>query len=295
MSDIRKDSGGIVSAWIFVVGRKVRRRFYLIMRVKLTLHLKAKTLAVGILSIGMGGKLCHAAELPPSTAIPVVFTHTIDAGKANSGTPVVAKTMQIVLLPSGQILPRGTPVVGHVVDSQPFNFDPAPYANQPPSYISVRFDRIVTKGIEIPLNVSVRALANTIASNDAQTPHYLDETDSKGTIVQIGGDQYSPIGKEVLSSGGDIVGYTRKQGIFARLISNAYVSRYASFPCGSTNSEQSVAIFSASACGVYGFDSIYMPENGRNGSGTFRLESRHHTVALYAGSAALLEVNGPQP
>ncbi len=295
MSDIRKDSGGIVSAWIFVVGRKVRRRFYLMMRVNSSLDLKAKTLAVGILSIGMGGKLCHAAELPLSTAIPVVFTHTIDAGKANSGTPVVAKTMQVVLLPGGQILPRGTPVVGHVVDSRPFIFDPTPYANQQASYISVHFDRIVAKGFEIPLNVSVRALASVFDTNEASTPHRTDETDTLDTMVLIGGDQFSRFSKELMSWDGDVVGYIRKEGVFARLISNSYVSQYANVRCDSTNTEQSVGVFSASACGLYGFGSMYMPANGRKDGGTFRLDSRHHTVALYAGSAALLEVNGPQP
>ncbi len=228
-----------------------------------------------------------AQSLPPGTALPVRFTHTMEAGKVKSGDAVIAKTMQLVRLPDGQILPRGIEVVGHVAESRPFIFDPEPYATQRPSYISVHFDRIAAQGVDIPLNVSIRALANTIAAYDASTPHYLDETDSKGTMVQIGGDQFSPVGKELMSLDGNIVGYIRDHGVFARLISNTYVSQYASFHCRSTNTEQSVAIFSPSACGLYGFDSIYMTDNGRD-SGSFRLESRHYT-------AALLEVNGSQP
>jgi hypothetical protein len=235
-----------------------------------------------------------AQSLPPGTTLPVRFTHTIEAGKAKSGDVVMAKTMQLVRLPDGQILPKDIEVAGHVVDSRPFIFDPEPYATRRPSYISVHFDRIAAQGVDIPLNVSVRALANTIAAYDASTPHYIDETDSRGTMVQIGGDQFSPVGKELLSSDGNIVGYIRGHGVFARLISNTYVSQYASFHCRSTNTEQSVAIFSPSACGLYGFDSIYMADNGRDG-GAFRLESRRQTVKLYAGSAALLELNGHQP
>ncbi len=294
MSERGQDSGRIFRASISVAGRNLCQGVDLPMDVDRLLCSKAIALVLGILSVGISGKLCHAAALPPSTAIPVLFTHTIEAGKAKPGDVVAAKTMQLVRLPDGQILPKGIAVVGHVIDSRSFVFNPAPYATQQPSYIFIHFDRIVAKGLDIPLNVSVRALANTIVSYEASTPHYADETDSRGTMVQIGGDQYSPVGKELLSSDGDVVGYIRSHGVFARLIANEYLTRYAGFRCSSTNTEQSVAIFSASACGLYSFDSIYMPDNGRDG-GTFRLESRRQTVKLYAGSAALLQVNGLQP
>jgi hypothetical protein len=262
------------------------------MRLNQLLYAKEIALIAGVLSIGISNKLCHATVLPTSTAIPVRFTHTIDAGKAKPGDAVVAKTIQIVRLPEGQVLPKGASVVGHVVESRRFTFDPTPYAVQQPSYLSIHFDKIVMKGSEMPLNVFVRALASTIDSDDARTPHGIDESDHLGTMVQVGGDQFSPIGKDLLTPDGDVVGYIRKHGVFARLISNEYVDEYASFRCDGTIREQSVAIFSPSACGLYGFDSTYMAENGRRG-GSFRLESRHHTVKLYAGSTALFEVNGP--
>jgi len=253
------------------------------------------SVGIGLLGICIGCRLSNAAELPSSTAIPVEFTRTIDAGKMISGTRVVAKTMQIVHLSGGKVIPRGATVLGHVVDSRPFRFDPAPYAVQQPSYISIHIDKIVTKGLEIPMNASVRALASTFAVNDATTPHPLDETDSAPRTVQVGGDQYSRVSKDISSRDGETVGYIRGQGAFARLISNSYVSRYASLQCDSTSTEQSVAIFSASACGLYGFDSTYMPANGRNDHGTFKIESRHHTVKLYAGSAALIEIDETKP
>ncbi len=295
MSERGQDSERIFRASISVAGRNLYRGIDLPMGVNRLLCSKAIALVLGIISIGISGKLCHAAALPPSTAIPVQFSHTLEAGKARQGDSVSARTMQVVLLPGGQVLPKGASVVGHVVDSRPFAFDPTPYAMQQPSYLSIHFDKIMANGVELSLNVSVRALANTISASEASTPHYLDETDSLRTMVLIGGDQFSRFDKELMSSDGDVVGYIRKQGVFARLISNTYMNRNASFHCDSTTTEQSMAIFSASACGLYGFDSIYMPDNGSKNHGTFRLESRRHTVKLYAGSAALLEVNGPQP
>ena len=60
--------------------------------------------------------------------------------------------------------------------------------------------------------------------------------------------------------------------------------------CEGTDTEQSVAIFSASACGVFGYDSITLTRNGSGSGGTFRLESRHDTVKIYARSTALVQV-----
>jgi hypothetical protein len=232
----------------------------------------------------------HAATLPTATTIPVVFTHTLEAGKVKPGEAVTAKTMQVVILPNGRSLPKGTILLGRVQQSHRFTFDPTPYAVQQPSVISVHFEKIMQKGESILVSVSVRALANTIDSREAASPKHLDETDSVGTNVQIGDDSFSPLEKEVRSEEGDIVGYNRKQGVFARLISNDYTSRYASFHCAATDSEQSVAIFSAGACGVYGFDTVYMSENGTKTAGSFSLESKRHSVKLYAGSSALLQV-----
>ncbi len=204
------------------------------MRVNRLPYARGIALIVGVLTIGISGKLCHAAVLPASTAIPVQFTHTLDAGKAKPGDAILAKTMQIVRLPDGQILPKGASVVGHVAESRSFTFDPAPYAVQKPSYLSIHFDKIVTKDVEIPLKVSVRALASTIDVDDANTPQGIDESDHLGTMVQVGGDQFSPIGKELLTLNGDVVGYIRKHGVFARLISNEYVDQYASCRCTRT-------------------------------------------------------------
>lgn len=253
--------------------------------------LRSRAFAVVASILGVSATLCQAQALPASTAIPMQFTRTIEAGKIALGTLVMARTMQAVSLPSGQMFPKGASVVGHVVESQPFRFDPQPYAVQQPSFLSIHFDKIVTNGGETPLNVSVRALADTFDVNEASTPHYLDETDTVGTMVEIGGDQFpNRFGKELLSPNGDTVGYIRDHGVFGRLVSNTYVGPTASFRCDNTTTEQSLAIFSPSACGLYGFGSIYMQCNGRN-DGTFRLESRRHTVELYRGSAALLEVN----
>ncbi len=246
------------------------------------------SLFAGLASIAAGTSAAYAESLPGSTAIPVVFTHSVKAGKVSAGAVVQAKTMQVVVLPGGQTIPAGTIVSGHVVASRQFSFDNADYAVQKPSSLSIHFDKLAMNGQEIPLNVSVRALSNDVESSEAETPHYLDETDSVGTRVLVGGDEFSLLAKQVVSRDGDTVGYSRRQGVFARLMPNTSGSLH----CEGSGTEQSVAIFSASACGIYGYGSVSLRENGTADHGTFTLESRRQTVELHAQSTALLQVIG---
>ncbi len=110
-------------------------------------------------------------------------------------------------------------------------------------------------------------------------------------MVQIGGDTFRPNEAAVFSSQGDIVAYNRKGGVFARLSPGEYRSRYSHIQCEGTSSEEPVALFSASACGLYGFKDVYLADNGTGEQlGTCRLESRRHSVKLYKASTALMQI-----
>ena len=196
----------------------------------------------------------RAVTLPSETAIPVMFTHTVDAKKAKAGDPVTAKTMQVVLLPDGEQLPKGTLVTGHVFETRPFKFDETPYAVQQPSYLSIQIDHVADNQVA----TSVRALASALAVGEALTPQRIDETDSLGTMVLIGGAHYSPIARRVTDGpDDDIVGYNKRQGVFARLLPGGA-------GCEGTQTEQSVAIFSPDACGLYGFVGDRLTCEGRH-------------------------------
>jgi hypothetical protein len=217
-----------------------------------------------------------ASTLPGETAIPVVFTHTIDSGKAKAGDVVTAKTMQVVVLPNGEQLKKGSLVTGHVVEARPFKFDETPYAAQQSSYLAIQIDHVANE----PVATSLRAMATYLAVREALTPQGTDESDSLGTMVMVGGAHYSPIAKRVTDGpDDDIVGYNKSQGVFARLLPGGA-------GCVGTQTEQSVAIFSPDACGLYGFVGEHLSAK----NGTFRVESTHRTVTIHSGSAALLQV-----
>jgi hypothetical protein len=233
-------------------------------------------LSLALLGCTAFAPAARAITLPSDTAIPVMFTHTLDSRKAHAGDVVTAKTMQVVLLSNGEQLPKGTLVTGHVVEARPFKFDETPYAVQQPSYLSVQIDRVA----DSPVATSVRTLASAQAVDEALTPQRMDETDSPGTMVLVGGAHYSPVGKRVTDGlFDDIVGYNKKQGVFARLLPGGG-------GCEGTQTEQSVAIFSPDACGLYGFVDYHLTTKDN----FFRLASTHFSVILRSGSAALLQV-----
>lgn len=221
--------------------------------------------------------------LPQSTAIPVRFEQSIDTKRAKVGETVRAETIQVVVLPDGKRIPKGSKLVGRVVALDAFHFDQTPYAHQQPSLLSIHFDTLRSGNTAIPVNVSVRAIANTIDSREASYPHSTDDTDHVGTMTLIGGTSFSPLDKTIKTENGDAIGYNRRDGVFARLISSG--------SCDGTNTEQSIAIFAPDACGAYGFGGDYLEKNGRDGSGTFTLAFRGHSVKLYAGSTALLQID----
>lgn len=221
--------------------------------------------------------------LPQSTAIPVRFEHSVDTKKAKIGDQVIAKTIQMIAVHGGRSIPKGAVLVGHVVAVDAFHFDQTPYTHQKSSSLSIHFDKLQTSDAAIPVNLSVRAIASTIESDEASRPHYLDETDRVGTVTLIGGTEFTPFDKMIQSGDGDAIGYNRKKGVFAKLM--------ASGSCGGTDTEQSIAIFSPDACGAYGFGGDYLANSGQDGSGTFTLALHGHSVKLDAGSTALLQVN----
>ncbi len=248
-------------------------------------------LSLGISGLTAGAQPGDTIELPGATTFPVVFEHTIDAAHVKPGDTILAKTIEAVPLPGGE-LPKGTVLTGHVVDARPFHFNPVHYAVQQPSYLSIHFDKVTVNGRSAELNVFVRALANRDAASEASRPQSYDDTDHLGTMILVGGDNYSPIGERVMSPDDqDIVGYIHKQGAFARLLPADASGRSGGVHCDGSQTEQPVGIFSADACGVYGFVRLSMDADN---NGNVRLESPHSTVKLYGGSAALLEEVAPR-
>lgn len=221
-------------------------------------------------------------SLEAPATLPVVFTKTISADHARAGDPVAAKTTQVVRLADGRTLPSGSRVNGHVLEASGFSYDTTPYARQKASVLSIQFDSAQDGAVAIPLNVTVRAMADPITSWDAQRPKASD-MDSLGTLTQIGGDQLVPSQSEVVDQNGDVVAYNRKGGVYAHLIAHS--------DCDGSEVEVSMGSYSASACGLYGFTGVTATERGSSAEPSkLTLVSTHGSPKLWKNTTALLEV-----
>jgi len=233
-------------------------------------------------AVSQGGKTAPPILEAPTT-LPIVFIKTISADRSHIGDPVSAKTSQIVHLSNGAVIPSGAKISGHVVAANGFVYDKTPYARQKQSALSIQFDSLEFQGGTLPLNVTVRAIADPLTSEGARVPEMPHDADPTGTVTQIGGDQLTPSQSEVFSKDGDVVAYNKRGGVYAHLIANG--------GCDSSSVEVSVGIYSASACGLYGFVSVSAQEMGSEAKpSTLTLVSTHISPKIWKNSTALLEV-----
>ncbi len=236
---------------------------------------------------------CFAAQrgidwiLPPGTAIPVEFTRTIKAGKARAEDQVKAKTMQVVHLGQGHDLPKGSIVLGQVIAARPLRGDASP------SILAFKFDRIVTRAGVLHVHLYVRALANVDDSNAASVPTPSSDMNLSGSRTLIDGDQVIPSERKIHSSEdneGPVFGENLKDGVFERLRPALAVNQDKQLLCDGTATEQSVAIYSGSACGLYGFGTAYLAHRGKRNQGIIEMDAKYFTVEIHSLSTALLQV-----
>lgn len=254
----------------------------------------AKLAAVAIFCAGCSAAQSSAASagsLAAQTTLPISFTRTISADHVKTGDVVTARTLQTIRLADGREVKAGTRVLGHISEAQPFFFDKTPYAKQRQAALGVQFDSLVTpQGKRIPLHVYVRAIADSFATTAAHEPRPSDE-DSLHSTTQVGGDILTPSQDEVTNAHGDVVGYNKRNGVYAHLIASTGAG---GVRCDESSTEQSMAHFSASACGLYGFGDLALASTGyASNFSSLTLVSKRRSPEISRGSTALLEVLPP--
>jgi len=242
-----------------------------------------RTLAISSLLLLSPLVACaQAPSLAASTTLPITFTRAIDARHAKAGDMIVAKTLQQVKFANGGAIPSGARVTGHVVEAAGFAFDRTPYAKQVASRLSIHFDSVQNGSATIPLNVTVRAIADSMASVEAYAP-LSNDLDSRSTRTLIGGDQLYGSQDGIENVDGVVVAYNHRDGVYAHLIPNGR--------CDGGSVEVSMGIYSASACGVYGFTGMRAIEIGSaSAPSTLTFVSARRTAEVPKNATALLEV-----
>jgi len=221
--------------------------------------------------------------IPSGTVLPVALRGLLSSSSSRPGQTVKARLMQSV--PSAG-LKVGAKVVGHVVSV-------APASGGAMAAITLEFDKVEASGRSIPIVADLRALASPFEVEQAQIP--LTGPD-RGTpeeaweTVQVGGDVVYRGGGPVMENALK-VGEPVANGVLVRLQAGANASCRASLD--GNNEPQALWVFSANACGTYGYSDVSITHAGRtNPSGQITLSSSTGNVTLRGGSGMLLLVVG---
>ena len=134
-------------------------------------------------STSSSAKAGHSsASLSDGTAVNAALSQPVDAKKNTPGDQVTAKTTEATKSEGKVVIPRGSKLVGHVTECRQRSKE------EKESALGIVFDKAILKnGEEVPLNVTIRALA----------------------AAQTGA---SSIGSDDLSAGGGAVGSARATG-----------------------------------------------------------------------------------
>lgn len=137
----------------------------------------------------------NSANLSSGTELQAVLTKPVDAKKNKPGDNVTAKATQ-ALKSDGQVIPKGSQIVGHVTEAR------ARVKGESESALGIVFDRAILKnGQEVPLNASIQALA--VAQSVASASP--GDADLSGSAMGSGGAG-ARSGGGVLGGAGSAVG-----------------------------------------------------------------------------------------
>lgn len=234
--------------------------------------------------------MISAQEIPAGTALPVMLNSSLDAKKSKPGEEISGRLMQDVFLSDGARIRAGAQVTGKILQvDRP--------TSTSGSRLVLKFDGLISRGHSISLTTNLRAIASMTDIFEAQLPtNNFDEYGTSiadWTTVQVGGDVvYRGSGQVFSGSDSQVVGRATVSGdVTAALM--AVPDRGCRATIDGNNREQSLWLFSTSACGPYGFSDLKIAHAGRtNPTGEIVLESASN-VLVRGGSGVLLRVQQP--
>jgi hypothetical protein len=116
------------------------------------------------------------SKISPGSLLPVELAKTVDAKKAKSGDPVMAKIPHDLSANGKVVIPQDAKVIGHVAEVKSSDHD------SKDSMLGIVFDKISMKdGAEIPLSAEIQAVAAPVqmapsASENATPPPQSNPT-----------------------------------------------------------------------------------------------------------------------
>lgn len=229
-----------------------------------------------------------ASIIPPGTILPVTLRTTIAPEKVKQGKTIRGEIAQEVPLAGGKIR-KGSIVEGQVVEV-------VPAGNGSSRRVSIRFNKVYSRGQAIAVTTDLRALAGFMDVKEAGLP---DETPGEGdvaqwgTTTQIGGESVYGAGGPVMSAedASLVVGKAVSDGVLVEV--RAKEGTKCRGAIKENHNPQAMWVFSSDACGVYGISNVSIEHAGRTEPvGTIVLEMQGRNTKVRSASGILLRVIG---
>lgn len=223
--------------------------------------------------------LSLSGQVPQGTILPAQLLSSIDTRRSEVGDRVPARLMQDISLPGFRI-PAGARLIGQIVEVRP-------------DRVSWRFDRLLTGGESIPIRTNLRALASPVEIHDAQLPSNSAGGDRGSAeldwnTIQVGGDVVYGRRGGVVTEGDEVVGHS----LFGDGVLGMPVAGRGCRGTVGANAPQAFWLFSASACGLYGYPDFSMIHAGRTDPvGVITITSTGR-LKIRTGSGMLLRALG---
>lgn len=222
---------------------------------------------------GTSSRPAGEKKIAPGSVIPVQLTKTVDAKKAKTGDPVVAKVTQDMKTSTGEVLvPKDTKIIGHVTQAQPRSKE------QKESELSIMFDHAEIKnGNSMELPMSIQAIVG-------------QQNNQPGQGGNDQGPGAGPSGAAPSSAGGSGGAGRSPMAGGSAPPPNAPSSEAGAPPSEGQASNGPRPPINAHTTGVIGLSNITLSPNSNAQQGSV-VTSDKNNVKLESGTLLLLRVN----
>lgn len=226
----------------------------------------------------------NAASLSSGTTMNAALSQPVDAKKNKPGDQVTAKTTEATKSEGKVVIPRGTKLIGHVTECRQRSKE------EKESALGIAFDKAILKnGEEIPLNVSIRALAaaQAAASSSVGGDEFPAGGGTVGSARASGGGTLGNVRSTAGSATGTVANTAANAGGVANGAVNSTVN--AAGAVGGLNAAGQLA---SNSQGVFGLEGLSLRSAASNNTQGSLITSTSKNVHLDSGTQFVLVSQG---
>ena len=225
-----------------------------------------------------------SAALSSGTAMNASLSQPVDARKNKPGDQVTAKTTEATKSEGKVTIPRGAKIIGHVTECKQRSKE------EKESALGIVFDRAVLKnGEEIPLNVTIRALAaaQTAASSSVGGDDLSAGGGAMGSARSSGGGALGGVRSTAGTAAGAVTNTAGNAGGVAGGAVNSTVNA-AGATRGAVGGLNAAGQLTSNSQGVFGLEGLNLTSAASNSTQGSLITSTSKNVHLDSGTQLLL-------